>query len=72
MPDEKPFAWNQDDAPSDAADADALTRVQCPNCCRLAFVVRRSMGLLFYRCELCGTVGAMPETTAGREENEDQ
>jgi hypothetical protein len=36
--------------------------VQCPNCCRLAFVTRRSMGLLFYRCELCETVGAIPET----------
>ena len=42
------------------------TGVQCPNCCRLAFVVRRRMGLVFYRCELCGTVGAMPETGAGR------
>jgi hypothetical protein len=41
---------------------DGHTRVQCPNCCRLAPVIRREMGLLFYRCELCLTVGAVPET----------
>lgn len=34
--------------------------VPCPNCCRLALVVSRSMGLLFYRCELCLSVGAVP------------
>jgi hypothetical protein len=33
----------------------------CPNCCRLALVTRRSMGLVFYRCELCESVGAVPE-----------
>ena len=38
-----------------------LERIQCPNCCKLAYVTRRSMGLLFYRCELCETVGATPE-----------
>ena len=37
-------------------------RVQCPNCCKLAPVTARQMGLLFYRCELCGSVGATPET----------
>jgi len=36
-------------------------RVQCPNCCRLAPVTRRETGLLFYRCELCFTVGALPD-----------
>ena len=72
MPDNTPFAWDENDARSDATDADALTRVQCPNCCRLAFVVRRRIGLLFYRCELCGTVGAIPETRAGRTENDDR
>jgi hypothetical protein len=35
--------------------------VQCPNCCRLAPVTTRSMGLLFYKCELCETVGAAPD-----------
>jgi hypothetical protein len=39
-----------------------LGRVQCPNCCRLAYVIRRNMGLLFYRCELCETVGATPDS----------
>ena len=39
-----------------------LDRVQCPNCCKLAFVIRRSQGLLFYRCALCETVGATPES----------
>jgi hypothetical protein len=38
-----------------------LGRVQCPNCCKLAYVTRRSMGLIFYRCELCETVGATPD-----------
>ena len=36
-------------------------RVQCPNCCRLARVTGRSMGLLLYQCELCLTVGAAPD-----------
>jgi hypothetical protein len=27
----------------------------------MATVVRREMGLLFYECELCLTVGAIPE-----------
>lgn len=40
-------------------------RVQCPNCCRLAFVTSRRMGLLFYRCELCETIGATPDPDAG-------
>jgi hypothetical protein len=40
-----------------------LGRVQCPNCCKLAYVTRRSQGLLFYRCELCETVGATPESS---------
>lgn len=40
---------------------DGQARVQCPNCCRMAPVVRRDMGLLFFRCELCLSVGAVPE-----------
>ena len=36
-------------------------KVQCPNCCRLAPVTGRNLGLLFFRCELCGTSGATPE-----------
>lgn len=55
-----------DDSPFDSEEISpdgtgALLRVQCPNCCRLAFIVRREMDLLFYRCELCGTAGATPE-----------
>jgi hypothetical protein len=38
-------------------------RVQCPNCCRLAPVTSRRMGLMFYRCELCLTTGAAPDPT---------
>jgi hypothetical protein len=54
---------SEPDEPSEAADdAPAVTRVQCPNCCRMAPVVRREMGLVFYECELCLTVGAVPET----------
>ncbi|CAN5676505.1 hypothetical protein BH23ACI1_BH23ACI1_29330 [soil metagenome] len=45
-------------------DPPNLGRVQCPNCCRLAFVVNHSMGLLHYRCELCLTVGAAPQPEA--------
>jgi hypothetical protein len=44
------------------SDPQRVTRLQCPNCCRLAFVVRRDMGLLFFECELCGTVGAVPDS----------
>jgi len=43
------------------AEEGRTDRVQCPNCCRLAPVTNRSMGLLFYRCELCETVGAVPD-----------
>jgi hypothetical protein len=39
-------------------------KVQCPNCCRLAPVVSRRMGLLFFECELCGSVGATPDPEA--------
>jgi hypothetical protein len=45
-------------ADGDPPNAD---RVQCPNCCRLASVTSRRMGLLFYRCELCETIGAVPD-----------
>ena len=65
MLDDAPFACDDADAPADG-------RVQCPNCCRLAFVVRRRMGLVFYKCELCGTVGATPDTGSGRHENDDR
>jgi hypothetical protein len=37
-------------------------RVQCPNCCRLARVTETRMGLLYYACDLCGSVGATPTT----------
>ena len=40
---------------------DVSPSVQCPNCCKLAPVTARQMGLLFYCCELCGSVGATPE-----------
>ena len=43
--------------PGFTASAD---RVQCPNCCRLARVVNRQASLLFYECDLCGSVGATP------------
>ena len=39
----------------------AADRFPCPNCCRLAHVTGRRMGLIFYRCDLCDTVGAAPE-----------
>ena len=58
-PDPNEFAAAAD-GQSDHAEPEDLGRVQCPNCCRLAYVTRRSMGLLFYRCELCETVGATP------------
>ncbi len=38
-----------------------VERVQCPICCRLAPVTGRSMGLVSYRCDLCLTVGALPD-----------
>lgn len=54
------------EAPPETSDERPKTRevspsVQCPNCCKLAPVTARQMGLLFYRCELCGSVGATPE-----------
>jgi hypothetical protein len=55
------FPMPEDDRPHGRpADGDPpnMGRVQCPNCCRLAFVVSREMGLLHYRCELCLYVGA--------------
>ena len=38
----------------------APDRVQCPNCCRLARVTSQRADLVFYACELCGSVGATP------------
>lgn len=38
-----------------------IEKVQCPNCCRLARVTERRMGLLFFECELCETVGTTPD-----------
>jgi hypothetical protein len=38
-----------------------VDRVPCPNCCRTAPVTGRSMGLLFFQCELCETTGATPD-----------
>ena len=52
MADDAPHGSNDHETTPDAHDAHAVTRVQCPNCCRLAYVVRRNMGLLFYECEL--------------------
>ena len=66
MADDEPRGVN-DEAGPDMPEAHAPTRLQCPNCCRLADVVRREMGLLFYECELCGTVGAVPESVTRRE-----
>jgi hypothetical protein len=63
IPDSKQFAADVG-GPAGRDEHVDLGRVQCPNCCRLAFVTRRSMGLLFYRCKLCETVGATPETTS--------
>ena len=45
-------------AAGDTARADL---VQCPNCCRMARVTSRDMGLRFFRCELCESVGAVPD-----------
>ena len=49
--------------PADEHDtaAPSIERVQCPNCCKQARVTARRMGLLFYRCDLCETVGAAPD-----------
>lgn len=49
------------DTPRAEPQARDSDRVQCPNCCRLAPVTSRSMGLVVYRCELCFTVGALPD-----------
>ena len=35
-------------------------RVQCPNCCRFARVTAQSAELIYYACDLCGSVGAAP------------
>lgn len=54
----------QDDKPHArpvAGDPPNIGRLQCPNCCQLAFVVRREAGLLHYECALCRAVGACPE-----------
>ena len=48
-------------APS-SADGGQPDRVQCSNCCRLAPITGRRMGLLFYECELCLTTGAVPDS----------
>jgi predicted RNA-binding Zn-ribbon protein involved in translation (DUF1610 family) len=53
------------DALSAGVDEQEPARVPCPNCCRLARVTSRRMGLLFYRCDLCGAVGAIPDTEPG-------
>ena len=58
-----PDSFDPDVFAARAEDTD-LGRVQCPNCCKLAYVTRRSMGLLYYRCELCETVGATPDDPA--------
>jgi hypothetical protein len=57
MMSDSPFDPWMDDAPN-IVRAAVEEHVQCPNCCRLAPVVDRRMGLLFYECELCGTRGA--------------
>lgn len=49
------------DAKPAPVDRKNIDKVQCPNCCRLAPVTSRSMGLLFYQCELCETMGATPD-----------
>ena len=38
----------------------SMGKVQCPNCCRLAPVIRRGAELLYFRCELGLTTGAVP------------
>jgi hypothetical protein len=60
----KPSHQGPDETRVEPAGVDpaTATKVQCPNCCRLAPVVSRSMGLLFYHCELCHTTGAAPES----------
>jgi hypothetical protein len=64
MMSDSPFDPWMDDVP-DTAGAGVEEHVQCPNCCRLAAVVDRRMGLLFYECELCGTTGATGRDDAG-------
>ena len=44
--------------------------VPCPNCCRRARIIRRDQGLLFYECELCLSVGAMPDPDDPRDLSE--
>jgi transcription elongation factor Elf1 len=61
---DSPFDPWIDGAPNNVS-AGAEEHVQCPNCCRLASVVDRRMGLLFYECELCGTRGATERHDAG-------
>ena len=53
-----PDAFGEDGERHEVTNED---RVQCPNCCRLAYVTSRNMGLLFYRCALCGSVGTTPD-----------
>jgi hypothetical protein len=43
------------------ARAHGVDKVQCPYCCRMARVAERRMGLLFFECELCETVGTAPD-----------
>lgn len=52
--------FDDDDAVPPGGDEQETERVPCPNCCRLARVTTRRMGLLFFRCDLCETVGAIP------------
>lgn len=59
MPDEIEGTAGTRGAPAGARHS--VEKVQCPNCCRMAPVTERRMGLLFFRCELCETVGATPD-----------
>lgn len=63
-PEENPDAPAHAHAPASPPASDE--RVPCPNCCRLAPVTGRHMGLIEYRCELCFTVGATPDPAADR------
>jgi ribosomal protein L37AE/L43A len=56
--DDRPFEDDPNSVPEEQAEEPQ--RVPCPNCCRLARVTSRRMGLLFYRCDLCEAVGAIP------------
>jgi ribosomal protein L37AE/L43A len=51
----------KDERPDPGGERAETRDVQCPNCCKRAPITARRMGLLFYRCELCGSVGATPE-----------